>query len=41
MTAFSDPCFLVEETANERFKHYEFIGNKMLSVILTANIGLE
>ena len=40
-TAFNDPCFKAEETMKDKFKHYEFIKGKNLSVILTANIGLE
>ena len=40
-TAFLDPCFHPEETRKTKFKHYEQERGKLLSVILTANIGLE
>ena len=40
-TAFLDPCFHAEETTKVKFKHYEQERGKLLSVILTANIGLE
>jgi hypothetical protein len=39
--AFEDPCFEAEETAKPKFKHYVEIQGQLISIILTANIGLE
>jgi hypothetical protein len=39
--AHSLPCFEPQETMNPRFKHYEEHGHYLVSVILTANIGME
>lgn len=41
ITAYSSPCFHAEETTHPRFLHTARYGNTYLSVILTANIGLE
>lgn len=40
-TAFLDPCFHADETRHPQFKHLVMERGKLLSVILTANIGLE
>lgn len=40
-TAYAEPCFEAEETANQKFRHIEKRGRLFLSVVLTANIGLE
>lgn len=41
LTAYSSPCYEAEETTNPKFCHLAKHGNLYLSVILTANIGLE
>lgn len=40
-TAYNDPCFDAIECAKPKFKRYVEINGYILSVILTANIGLE
>lgn len=39
--AYLSPCFEAEETTNPRFRSLARYGNLYMSVILTANIGLE
>jgi hypothetical protein len=39
--AHGSPCFHAEETAHPRFKRYKRFGGRDLSVIVTANVGLE
>lgn len=41
MMAYGSPCFEAEETQNPRFQWLEERGGLTMSVILTANIGLE
>lgn len=41
LKAYQSPCFEAEETLNPAFKHTAKCGKLYLSVILTANIGLE
>jgi hypothetical protein len=40
-TAYLKPCFEAEETTNQIFKRYRKVRGGFISVILTANIGLE
>lgn len=41
LEAYSSPCFEAEEATNPRFRSLAKCDGMYLSVILTANIGLE
>ena len=40
-TAYLSACYEAEECANTRYAQWLPAGNRLLSVIVTANIGLE
>jgi acyl dehydratase len=39
--AYTSPCFDAEATAQKRFGHRARAGSWTVSVLLTANVGLE
>ena len=41
MIAHSSPCFHASATINRKFSHVEDHGRYSISIMLTANIGLE
>lgn len=39
--AFGSPCYVAEDTAHPRFRWQAPIDGRLLSFVLTANVGLE
>lgn len=39
--AYGSPCYVAEDTAHPRFRWQAPIAGRVLSFVLTANVGLE
>lgn len=39
--AYATPCYIAEDTARDRFRWAATIDGRLLSFVLTANVGLE